>query len=127
MIRKLTFALILTFLITLSVYAITVVGSGTQTATLDTEHILYQTTTSNYYTGSVNLTNMASGDITIVRLYKKVLTGSSQDLIDSWTFSGAQTNKIFYLPHVSSPFGAKFTLEQTDGTGRNYDFSIETP
>lgn len=107
--------------------AITVVGSGTQTAVLDTEHELYATTSSGHYSASVDLLNMATGDITIIRIYKKVLTGSSQTLIDSYTFSEAQTKKVLFVPFVCCPFGYRITLEQTDGTGRDYPWSVETP
>jgi hypothetical protein len=108
----------------------TVVASGTQTAVITTEHTLHETTTPEHYTVSINRINMASGDTTEVRLYKKVLTGSTQDLIDRRTFSDApteDTGTVYYLPHVSCPFGFKVTLKQTAGTGRNYDWSVERP
>ena len=125
--KNLFLSLLFVLCFSISVWAITVVGSGTQTAVISTEHTLYEVTTPNYYTGSINLGNMASGDTTEIRLYKKILTGSTQDLIDVWTFTDAQTKTVFYIPPVSAPFGVKITLKQTGGTGRNYDWSVETP
>lgn len=125
--RKYFLSILFILFFSISAYAVTVVDSGTQTAVLDTEHTLFETTTNGAYSSSINLGNMASGDITIIRLHKKVLTGSTQDLIRPWTFTGAQTDKVFYIPHISAPFGVKITIEQTDGTGRDYPWSVETP
>jgi hypothetical protein len=111
----------------------TVVASGpapTNPAIIGTEHILYETTTGENYTGSVNKINMTAGDTVEIRFFKKVLAGSSQDLVEKRTFSDApteDTGTVYYLPHVSCPFGMKLTLKQTAGTGRNYDWSVERP
>ena len=104
----------------------TVVDSGTKTAD-GTEQTLYTTSSGGHYTASVDLTNMASGDTTEIRIYKKVLTGSTLTQIDIYTFTDGQTNDVFFIPFVSCPFGYKVTLKQTAGTNRNYDWSVETP
>lgn len=100
------------------------VTSGTQSATLDTEHSLTTQTAAEVYVLAVNLTNMASGDITILRVKTKVLTGGSAALAFIETFSGAQTQKVAYSDPIPSAHSVECTLEQTDGTGRSYEWSL---
>lgn len=104
----------------------TVASSGTATAD-GTEQTLLSTSTGAHYSASIDLTNMATGDVTEIRIYKKVLTGSTLRQIDVFTFSGAQTSPNFFIPFVSCPFGYKLTIKQTSGTNRNYEWSVETP
>lgn len=104
----------------------TVVDSDTTLAD-GTEQTLFTTSTSNHYTASIDLSNMQSGDTLIIRAYKKVLTGSSFAEVIKETFLGAQDAPNFYIPFISCPFGYQLTIEQTGGTNRNYDWSVETP
>lgn len=104
--------------------AITQVTSGTQTATLDTEHTLTTETSAEIYILAVNLSNMVSGDITILRIKPKVLSGGSAALAFQQTFSDAQTEDVVYSEPVPSAHSVAFTLEQTDGTGRSYEWSV---
>ena len=104
--------------------ALTEATSGTQSATLDTEHTLATETSPNVYVLAVNLANMASGDVTILRIKTKVLSGGSHTLAFTATFAGAQTEDVVYSEPVPSVHSAQFTLEQTDGTGRNYEWSV---
>src|SRR3990167_2938835 len=103
--RKLFLVLLFVLLLAVSALGVTVVASGIQTAVITTEHVLLDTGTNSIFSASINLDNMASGDTTEIRIYKKVLTTSTQDLIETFSFSGAQTEKVFYIPHVSAPFG----------------------
>ena len=50
---------------------------GTQTATINTEHTLADTSAAATYQLTVSLVNMAAGDVTGLRLYKMVLTGGT--------------------------------------------------
>jgi len=104
----------------------TVVASGTVTAN-GTEQTLHTTATGAHYSATVDLTNMATSDVTEIRIYKKVLTGSTLRQVDIYTFTDAQTNPNFYIPFVSCPFGYKLTLKQTSGSGKNYEWSVENP
>lgn len=104
----------------------TVVNSGTATAD-GTEQTLHSTSTGAHYSATVDLTNLASGDVVEIRVYKKVLTGSTLKQVDIYTFSGTQTSPNFFIPFVSSPFGYKLTLKQTSGANRNFEWSVETP
>jgi hypothetical protein len=101
------------------------VTSGTQSATLDTEHTLGAAQTDDeVYVGRVNVTNMASGDVLRVRSYVKVVSAGSLALWQDETLSGVQTEKVFDLNPVGSVHSFEFRIEQTDGTGRSYEWSI---
>lgn len=67
---------------------------------------------------------MAGGDVTVLTIKLKVLTGGTKAVLHQETLSGAQTSPVFLSPPVSAPFGADFILEQTDGTGRDYPWSV---
>lgn len=104
--------------------AIAEVTSGTQTAVLDTEHTLATETSAEIYVLAVNLANMVSGDVTILRVKPKVLSGGSATLAFTETFTGAQPVDVVYSEPIPSAHSVAFTLEQTDGTGRNYEWSV---
>ncbi len=100
------------------------VTSGTQSASLDTEHTLTTETTADIFVLVVNLSNMTTGDITTLRIKTKVLSGGSATLAFIRTFSGPQTELVVYSEPVPSAHSVAFTLEQTDGTGRSYEWSV---
>jgi hypothetical protein len=101
---------------------------GTQAATLGTEHVLVSPTTNGTYDYSVDLSNLAPGEMVELRAYKKVKsTGGT--LLQVWkgTFDyyGAQSNKVAEMPPLVAPYGCKFTLLQLNvGTGRNFDWAV---
>ena len=103
--------------------SITNVTSGTQTATIGTEHTLSTQTTADVFVLAVNVTNMASGDTLELRAKTKVLTGGAAALAVLQTLTGAQTEKVVWL-EVPSEWSCEFTLKQTAGTGRSYEWSI---
>lgn len=76
--------------------------------------------------GLIDVSNLANGstpDILEIRVYGKVLTGSSEKLIDLWTLTGAQVEQIKYTPIYGVLFDWKITLKQTQGTGRTFDWN----
>ena len=103
---------------------VTVSSSGSQTAVLNTEHTLYNPTTSKFFTGYVDLTNMASGDTTEIRVYLIVKSAGSYVQYYISIYTGAQTNDAVYIPPLPSNYGWKLTLKQTAGTGRVYDWTV---
>ena len=103
--------------------SITNVTSGTQTATIGTEHTLSTQTTADVFVLAVNVTNMASGDTLELRAKTKVLTGGAAALAVLQTLTGAQTEMVVWL-EVPSEWSCEFTLKQTAGTGRSYEWSI---
>ena len=102
----------------------TLTTSGTQTATIATEHTLSNPTGNKFYTAYVDLTNMASGDTVEIRVSLIVKTAGSYILYYLGTYSGAQSNPLVYIAALPSDIGYKLTLKQTAGTGRNYDYRV---
>ena len=100
------------------------VTSGTQAATLDTEHTLATETAAEVYILAVNLSNLVSGDVVVLRVKTKVVSAGAAALAFEQTFTGAQAEDVAYSEPVPSAHSAAFTLEQTDGTGRSFEWSI---
>ena len=99
-------------------------GHGTVTLTLNVETTLADLTNPKTYVGYVDLTNMQAGDITALQIYIKVLTGGSLRSLYYQQFFDAQTAgniAVVTLP-VASLYEWKFTIQQTAGTARSYDW-----
>lgn len=92
------------------------VGGG-QTTLLDTPD-------PGDYALKVNLANLAVGDEVIVRVFDKTLTGDSYGVTEVMTFSTPPSRVIQTLPRIAALYGAKFTIEQTVGTGRTFKWSV---
>lgn len=104
--------------------AVTSVGSGTQSATLDTEHTLDTETNAGVYVLVVDLNAMANGDITILRIKTKDKSGGDSRLAFMSTYANVQTEAHVYSPPIPVDTEIICTLEQTDGTGRSYDWNL---
>lgn len=108
--------------------AVTDGGSGSQTATLTTEHTLVDINTAGVYVLVVDTVNMVAGDILELRVYQIVLTGGTRREVLYGRFEGAQIEKIKKSVPVSNDLtdsGAlRFTLLQTVGTGRVYPWKV---
>lgn len=111
--------------------------SGTQTATINTEHTLGSAATTNAtYILKVQTKNMANGDVLELRAYTKVLSGDTTNtMIYSATYanlqgdgaasgSSASGDVIKMSVAIPSDISITFTLKQTAGTGRSYDWVI---
>lgn len=112
--------------------------NGTQTASIGTEHTLGSTNGAGVYVLTVNLKNMVNGDILILRAFQKVLTGDSDS---AQCYNAVFQNKqgdgdapgsaalgdviIPSPPVVAGIGGMVFTLTQTAGTGRDFDWRID--
>ncbi len=120
--------------------ALTVQASGTQAATINTEHTLNggAFTLSGVYVLSVNTRNMVNGDTVELRAYAKVLTGDANpSLLYVASYSQQQGDGVapgssaggeIYKASVPipSPYSVTFTLKQTAGTGRSFDWRVDT-
>lgn len=104
--------------------AVTSVGSGTQTATIDTEHTLDTETTAGVYILVVDASNMANGDVVTLRLKTKYATGGTSRLAFEATYAHAQAMPNIYSPPVPVDTEIIATLEQTDGTGRAFYWNL---
>jgi hypothetical protein len=107
--------------------AVAVESSGTQSATISTEHTLGTSpTTAKTRQLCVDLNAMATGDVVELRIKRKTLTGGTVRTMLLATFAHAQAEPIVTSIPVALPFGGDFTLLQTAGTGRSFPWSIET-
>lgn len=104
---------------------VTLEASGTQTATIGTEHTLTTLTGLKVYTFFVDCANMVDGDETELRVYYTVLTGGVERLMyPPMVIKNAQTSMIKQSLPIPSDISCKFTLKQTAGTGRNFAWKV---
>lgn len=101
-------------------------SSGTQTAVVGTEHTLASPTTAKTRVFEIDLGNEANGDTVELRISKKVLVGGTVKLVYLATYAHTQGEPIVISVPVPMMFGGTFTLKQTAGTARNYDWAILT-
>jgi hypothetical protein len=93
----------------------TVDSSGSQTATLGTEHVLDSPTTVGTYVLSVDTVNMVIGDTVELRVYDMV-DGVNYRQCWKGTFQHTQINIGKESPPIAVTTQAKFTLKQIAGT-----------
>lgn len=104
--------------------AVSSVDNDTQTCTLDVEHTLATETDAGVYVLVVDTNNMALGDIVIMRVKTKNQTGSTSRLAYQQVFSHVQLEINKYSPAIPVDTEIICTLEQTDGTGRDFDWNL---
>lgn len=105
-------------------------GSGTQSATVTTEHFLANVNEAGVYTFHVDLVNMVALDAVELRVYQMVLTGGTQRVAYLMTFQGAQPTDA--LIAISVPISneltdtnaLRFSLKQTLGTSRDFPWKV---
>jgi hypothetical protein len=110
--------------------AVTAQSTGTQTATIGTEHTLLDVAVAGTFTLHVDKTNMASGDFLELRVYQIVLTGGTRHVVYKTTYIDAQPadDMIAISVPISNELtdagSLRFTLKQTLGTGRAYAWKV---
>lgn len=72
--------------------------------------------------------NMASGNTTVVRVYKKAKVGGTLSLLSATTYNDAQSVPLKETDGLTYSLGTelKITIERTAGTNRAYDWSVES-
>lgn len=70
------------------------VVSGTQTTVISTEHTLSERLSPGVYQIKLGTENMASGDTVVLKIYRKVLSGSSYGVQYSLSYTNAQTEPV---------------------------------
>jgi len=98
--------------------------SGSQTATLTTEHVLATVTTAGTYQLNVDAANLAAGETLTLRLYGKARSTDTERLLYQASFSHAQLAALKSSIPVVSPHHLKVTLEQNGGTGRAFPWAV---
>lgn len=70
--------------------AVTAFASGTQTATVTTEHVLANVNVAGTFTLHIDTVNLAALDVVELRVYQIILTGGTQRVCFYAQFHGAQ-------------------------------------
>lgn len=104
--------------------ALVEVGSGSQACTLDTPHTLDTETGGKTYVFGVNLQPMLVGDVVILRAWTKLLSGSTSRLAYRAIYANVQEEHNVYSPPIPANREIIVTIEQTDGTGRTYEWAL---
>lgn len=107
---------------------ITEVETGSQTASISTEHTLNTfedpITTDGVYQLYVDASAMVNGDELELRWYEKARAGDTARVVAFASFANVQGEPLLMSPPVEIMNGGKCTLKQTAGTGRAFLWSI---
>ena len=98
--------------------------SGTQTATITTEHTLATQTDGKTYVLGVDLGALANGDIVELCCKTKMLSGGTSRIAYKATFAHAVSEPNIYSVPIPAVHEVVFTLKQTAGTGRAFPWSV---
>lgn len=100
--------------------------SGSQTATISTEHTLATITTAGIYQLMTDLGNLAAGDIVELRAYGKARSGDTERLMWGPVSYGpiVPAQLLPPSPAIVTAVSLKFTLKQTTGTGRAFPWAV---
>jgi hypothetical protein len=110
--------------------AITSFASGTQTATVGTEHTLASVNVPGVFVLAVDTSALAALDVLELRIKQIILTGGTVRVLAFVAFYGAQLaddvqKQSIAVPNELTDAGAlTFTLKQTFGTGRSYAWKV---
>ena len=102
-------------------------ASGTQAATIGTEHFVGTDPdlTDGAFQFVVDTSVMVRGDVLEVRVYEKATgTGDTARQAAKWTLMNEQDDTLFVSPAFVFVHGWRFSLKQTVGTGRSFKWSI---
>lgn len=98
--------------------------SGSQTATVPTEHTLATVTDAGTYQLVVDTANMVDGDVLELKAYGKARSSDTERELYFASFANAQTQDLKASLAVVSPHHMKVTLNQTAGTSRAFPWAV---
>lgn len=109
----------------------TTYASGSQAATVTTEHFLSSPNVAGTFVLNLDLSVLQAGDAVRIRVYKIIVTGGSTKLVYDETLTYDQATLV--PGFVSVPIGnaltdtnsLRFSLTQTLGTSRTFPWSVE--
>ena len=103
----------------------TSIASGSQTATLTTEHTLHTNTDAGTYVLYVDAENLAAGETLELKIYTKVQSVGTTRIVFSGVYKGENLiEPVIASVPVASINEYKATLEQNGGTGRAYPWEV---
>lgn len=104
---------------------ITVASSGTQTATIGTRHLIYDSSVSAVFTFLADLSAMALGDQVELEIeIAYAPSGATKKTYSSGLYAHVQSEPGKLSVPVPSPYQIKFFLTQSAGTGRAFPWAI---
>ena len=104
--------------------ALATIASGTQTATIGTEHTLDTDTTGKTYVLKVDTGAMVLGDVLELRLKTIVLSGGTEREAYIAHYAHVQAQPQKYSVPIPEDISIKATLKQTAGTGRAFPWKL---
>ena len=107
--------------------AVTQHDSGSQAATVTTEHFLGTDpdTTAGIFQFLVDLSVLARGDSLEIRIYEKINdSGDTAQQMHMFPFNNEQDSDLWISPSFMLLIGWRFSIKQTVGTGRTFQWSI---
>ena len=99
-------------------------SSGTQSATVTTEHTLLDTSDAGTYVLYVDTNAMVAGDELELRVYLKVTSGGTTREMVIGNYAHAQAQAVKASIPVASVNNCKFTLTQSAGTSRSFPWEV---
>lgn len=104
--------------------ALTVTNTGTLTADGSEQTIGVERTDGKTYVAQVDLANLAAADTVEIRVKVKVTSGGSARTVYKAVFANTQPYPAVQTPPIPAPFSVTFTLKQTTGTNRGFDYAL---
>ena len=110
--------------------AVTLHASGTQSATVTTEHSLGTAAVAGVFQLIVDVSGLLDNDVLVLRIKQKVLTGGTARVMWSETYYGAQSAEAYIVPSIPvlndlvEAGALDFTLQQTFGTSRDFPWKV---
>lgn len=81
-------------------------------------------TADGIYQVFIDFNALAAGDQYQVRVYEKVLSSSTQRIVDEWTINGPLSAPVWVSPTLILLHGWDVTIDKIAGTDRAIDWSI---
>lgn len=112
--------------------AVTAFASGTQSTSgsIGTELFLANVNQAGTYTLHVDTTNMAAGDVVVLKIYQMILTGGTALAAYKAIYSDAQSAddvikiSVPISNELTDTNSLRFSLNQTNGTARSFNWKI---
>lgn len=99
-------------------------ASGDQVAVPSTEHTLVTITQQGTYELQVDMTDLTGTELLTLRAYSKILNSSSEVLMDSHQLKATHPIQLLRTVPRGTPFYLRYSIEQTNGTGRTFPWSV---
>jgi hypothetical protein len=105
-------------------------GSGSQVATVTTEHTLLDVAVAGVFTLHVDTNVLVAGDVLELRVYQIVLTGGTRRpvYLGRWCDAQAADDLIKVSVPIANELtdsgSLRFTLKQTFGTSRTFPWKV---